>query len=126
MVAAHAWDIVGALRSGCTAAFIPGGHHRVWRQPVDLRLVEQQEECAVVADAVLRITSVEPSVGDPGLVQPGQPGVGPFPQLVQRPELDGVRRAGLGAGRLLPDAEPVVAQRALPRPTVLFALVDDP
>src|SRR5256885_4089145 len=46
-------------------------------------------------------------------------------QLVQRAVLDGLRRAGLGAGRCEAVADPVVAQRALPRPAVVLTLVDD-
>src|SRR6185437_13191805 len=52
--------------------------------------------------------------------------LGPLAQLVKRAELDRVRRARLGAGRLKAVADPVVAQRALPGAAVLLALVDDP
>src|SRR5262249_12387189 len=45
---------------------------------------------------------------------------GPFPQFVQRAELDRLGRAGLGAGRGQAVADPVVAQRALVRAAVGF------
>ena len=45
-------------------------------------------------------------------------------QLVERAELDRVRRARLGAGRLEAAAQPVVAHRALPGPAVVLAAVD--
>src|SRR3954454_15470663 len=51
--------------------------------------------------------------------------IGPLAQLVQRAELDRVGRARLGARRLRPDPEPVVAERALPGAAVVLPLVDD-
>ena len=61
----------------------------------------------------------------PGLVQLADPLLGPLPQLVQRAELDRLGRAGLGAGRAQPVADPVVAQRALVRAAVGLAPRDD-
>src|SRR5207247_213519 len=58
--------------------------------------------------------------------QLAQPGRGALAQFVQRPELDRLGRAGLRAGRRHARPQPVVAQRALPRPAVALALVDHP
>jgi len=106
-------------------AEVAGGHDRVRRQPVDLGLVEQQEERAVAADAVLRVAPVEPGDVDPSLVQLGQPPVGALAQLGQLAELDRLGGAGLGARGRLALLEPVVAERALERPAVVLAQVDD-
>ena len=100
-------------------------HDRVGRQPVDLRLVQQQEERACSADPVVRVLSVEPCRRVPVRVQYLQPGLRDLPQLVQRPELDGIGRARRGAGRLEAAPQPVIAHRALPRPAVVLAPVDD-
>ena len=105
---------------------VAGGDDGVRRQSVHLGLVEQQEERAVAADAVLRVVAVEPCVGDAGVVQLGDP-------RLRRARA--VRRAGpnwmdsvgtgLGAGGFLAGAEPVVAHGALERPAVVGALLDD-
>src|SRR6266545_2917741 len=53
---------------------------------------------------------------------------GPLDELrerAQRSILDGLGRARRGAGRHQPVTDPVVAQRALPRPPVALTLVDD-
>src|SRR5205823_5006603 len=50
-----------------------------------------------------------------------EPRVGALAQLVERPELDRVGRAGLRAGRLVTALEPVVAERALPDAAVLLS-----
>ena len=44
-----------AARRAATSGQVARGHHRVRRQAVDLGLVEQQEERAVAADAVVRV-----------------------------------------------------------------------
>ena len=62
----------------------------------------------------------------PGLLQLGQPVLGALAQLGQLAELDRVRRAGLRAGGLLVVLEAVVAERALPHPAVVLALVEHP
>ena len=46
------------------AGQIPGGDDRVGRQPVDLGVVEQQEEGADPADAVAGVGAVKPGAGD--------------------------------------------------------------
>ena len=58
-------------------------------------------------------------------MQPLDPGLGALAQLVERPELDRLGGAGLGAGRLLALLEAVVAQGALEDPAIVLALVDD-
>ena len=50
----------------------------------------------------------------------------PLPQLVQRAELDRVRRARFRTRRLQAVVQPVVAHRALPRPAVTLAPFDHP
>ena len=81
---------------------VPGGDDRIGRQAVDLRLVQQQEERARAADAVVRVVAVQPRLRHARLVQVGHPLLRPFAQLVERAELDGLGRAGLGAGRFRP------------------------
>src|SRR5580692_8093018 len=103
------------------AGQVPGGDHRVGRQAVYLWLVEQQEERPGAADAVVRVVQVELGVVLSGRAQVRHPQRGPLAELVQRAELDGIGRAGLGAGGLHPRTQPVVAQRALVRLPVLLA-----
>src|SRR6266567_3022080 len=105
---------------------VAGGDDRIGRQSVDLRLVEQQEERAVAGYAVARVLAVQPSLRHARPVHLREAPPGPLAELIQRAELDGVGRAGLRAGRLHPDLEPVVAQRALEGTPVVLALVDDP
>src|SRR5207302_2033269 len=50
-----------------------------------------------------------------------QPRVGALSQLLERSELDRLRRAGLRTRRLVAPLEAVVAERALPDPPVLLA-----
>jgi hypothetical protein len=100
---------------------VAGGDHRVGRQAVHLGLVEQQEKRPAAADAVRRVVQVQLRVLLARRVQVLDPQPGPFAQLVKRAELDGLGRAGLGAGRLHAGAEPVVAQRALVCLAVLLA-----
>src|SRR5581483_532477 len=87
--------------------------------------VEQQEERAEAADAVVRVAAVElravPALGG----ELREPCVRALPQLVERPELDRLRRARLRARRLVPALQPVVAERALPdAPVRLLAALD--
>ena len=95
-------------------------HDRVGRQSVDLGLVEEEEERAEAADAVLGVAAVElravPALG----LELREPRVGALPQLLERPELDRLRRARLRARRLVAALEPVVAERALPDAAVLL------
>ena len=95
-------------------------HDRVRRQPVDLGLVEQQEERAEAADAVVRVAAVERAPFQPLGRELREPRVGALAQLVERAELDRVRRARLRARRLVAAFQPVVAERALPDAAVLF------
>ena len=96
---------------------VPGGDHRVRRQPVHLGLVEQQEERPAAADAVVRVVASRAAPRScPAACSCASRLRGPLAQLVQRAELDRVGRARLGAGGLHAGAEPVVAQRALPAP----------
>ena len=102
------------------------GHDRVGRQPVDLGLVEQQEERAVAADAVVGVVRRRAAPrSTPASCSCSTRRAGALAQLLQLAELDRVGRARLGAGRLLPDAEPVVAERALEDAPVVLALVED-
>src|SRR3954451_21998279 len=102
------------------------GVDRVRRQPVDLGLVEEQEEGAEASDPVVVVGPVQPRLALPGRGQALKPGLGALAQLVESAELDRVRRAGLRAGRLLARAEAVVAERALPDAAVVLALVEHP
>ena len=63
---------------------VPGGDHRVRRQAVDLRLVEQQEERAVAADAVVGSWPYSRASVTPRVVQRVDPLRGPVAQLVER------------------------------------------
>jgi hypothetical protein len=118
----------GASRSGRLpeGRQVAGGGHRVGREAVHLGLVEQQEEGAGAADPVSLVAQVELGAVHPGPVQLAQALVGPGLQLVELPELDRLGRAGVRAGRFQVVPEPVVAERALPRPAVVLAPVDDP
>ena len=90
------------------------GDDRVRRQPVDLGLVEQQEERAVAADAVVGVVAVQPRLARrPASCSCSTRPAGALAQLVELAELDRVGRARLRAGRLLADLEPVIAERAL-------------
>src|SRR5437879_6915151 len=92
----------------------------VGRQPVDLGIVEEQEERAEAADAVVGIPAVQlrpvPALG----MQLLEPRVRALAQLVERAELDRRGRAGLRACGLVSALEPVVAKRALPHSPVFL------
>src|SRR5204862_5441709 len=75
---------------------------------------------AEAADTVLGIAAVELRAVPALPLELGQPRVGALPQLVERPELDRVRRTGLRAGGLVAALEPVVAEGALPDAPVLL------
>jgi hypothetical protein len=92
---------------------VGGGHDGVGREPVDLGLVEQQEERARPAHAALGVLGVQLGVHHPCRLQGGDALLGSFPELVDVAELDRLRRTGLGAGRRLVVEQPVVAERAL-------------
>ena len=115
-VAAAASAVVRHISGRCRRR-----HDRVRRQAVDLGLVEQQEERAEAADAVVRVAAVEPRArSSPRASSFAEPLVGALAQLVERPELDRVGRARLRARRLVAALEPVVAERALPDAAVLL------
>src|SRR5205814_6207190 len=78
---------------------VPGGYHRIRWQPVHLRLVEQEEERAGAADAVVRVGAVELRAGLALLVESREAGLSALAQLVERPVLDRLGRARLGTGR---------------------------
>ena len=87
---------------------VPGRHDRVRRQPVDLGLVQQQEERTVAADAVVRVGSVQARSGSP-LARAGSPPARP-PARAARP----ARRTGWSrSGR--PWRRPVPGRRAAGR-----------
>src|SRR6185437_1569765 len=121
----------GEKGSGCPGSDAPhrgsiaGRHDRVRRQAVDLGLVEQQEHRAGAADAVVGVLAVEAGLRDAPLVELFDPVRRALAQLVEFAELDGLSRAGLGAGRLHPVVKSVVAQRALVRRAIEGAPVDD-
>ena len=101
------------------AGQVPGRHDRVGRQPVHLGLVEQQEERAGAADAVVRVARRRGGRrSSPALVQRSHPRSAARPQLVERAELDRVGRARLRARGLQAVLQAVVAERALPRAPV--------
>src|SRR2546430_8102503 len=81
-------------------------------QAVHLGLVHQQVEGVQTAERSSRARAVQLRVDALGL-ELGDPFLGAGPQLGNRPELDRVGGAGLGARRLEPYLQPVVAQRAL-------------
>ena len=95
---------LAAARPTCfqDAGQVAGGDHLIRRQAVHLGLVQQQEERPAAADAVVRVVQVELGVVLAGLAQVRHPQRGPLAELVQRPELDGLGRAGLGAGGSIP------------------------
>src|SRR4051794_32024154 len=103
---------------------MPGGDDRIGRQPIGLGLVHQQEERPESTDAVVWVMAVEPGVGMAAIVQLTLACRSTFKELVQLAELDRVRGASLGTGRLHIVLQPVVAERALPHTTVLLALVE--
>ena len=114
--AAAASAVVRQSRGRCAV-----GDDRVGRQPVDLRLVEQQEERAEAADAVVRVVAVEPRRrSSRSRLELREPLVGALAQLVELAELDRVGRARLRARRLVAALQPVVAERALPDAPVLL------
>src|SRR5699024_6020364 len=92
---------------------------------VHLGLVQQEEERPITSDPVLGVLTVEACGGDPGLVQIRQTSVSTLPEFVEVAELDGFGGAGLGTGRFHAVTDPVVAQGALPGPSVLLPAVDD-
>src|ERR1017187_124106 len=92
---------------------IPRGDHRVGRQPVDLRLIEQEEERPGATDAVIGIGAVELRLGDARGVERIDSVLRAHTQLIQIAVLDRLRRACLRAGRGHAVSETVVAQGAL-------------
>src|SRR5207248_6774367 len=84
----------------------------------------QQEEGAEAADAIVGVRPVEPGFGLAPGVQRGHALARPLPQLVHRPELDRLRRAGHRARRLQAAPLTVVAERALERPAVAGTALD--
>src|SRR6266550_4272960 len=94
-------------------------HDRIGRQPVDLWLVQQQEERSEPSDAVVRIPAVQLRAVPAGLLKLVQAFVGALAELAELAELDRVGRARLRASRLVPALEAVVAERALPDAPVL-------
>src|ERR671932_1809869 len=88
---------------------VAGGVDGVRRQPVDLGLVEEEEERSEASYAVVRIVSVEARLRDACLDEPLVALTRPRDQLVERTELDGVGRACLRARRLEAVLKAVVA-----------------
>src|SRR5256884_1016460 len=84
----------------------------VRRQPVHLRLVDQQVERVQPAERSRRARAVQLRVDALGL-ELRHALLRPRAKLGDRAELNRIGRAGLGARRLEPDLQPVVAQRAL-------------
>ena len=83
------------------------------RQAVDLGLVEQQVERVQAAEDLV-VVPVEPGVAiAPGRGAARRRRLGPRPQLLDRPELDRRRRAGLGTGGDEVVLEPVVAEACI-------------
>src|SRR5262249_33969738 len=104
---------------------VTAGELRLARQAVYLRFVSQQVEGIEPAQHGF-IGAVE---GGPPLAQFMQLLHAAFGALVQFPdgaELDGISRAGFGAGRLHAALQPVVAQRALLRRIRYWVNVNDP
>src|SRR5581483_9701838 len=87
-------------------------------------IVEQQEEGTGAADPVVGVAQVELSAVPALRLQLVEPRVGAPAELVERPELDRLRRAGLRACRLVAALQAVVAERALPDPAVLLLAED--
>src|SRR3989454_332099 len=101
-------------REGGAPAEGPRRQLRVRRQPVHLRLVHQQVERVEAAQRPVRLGAVQLRLHAlrAELVHAL---VGPRAQLRDRAELDRVGRTRLGAGRLEPHLQAVVAQRAFLR-----------
>src|SRR5260370_38343385 len=72
----------------------------------------RSEEEGVQSAVDLVVAAVQLSLGDALRLERCQPDVGRLLELGQRPELDGLRGAGLGAGRLEPALQAVVAAAA--------------
>src|SRR5438067_922856 len=72
------------------------------------------------AAAVVRFAAVEPGAVPVLRLELLEPLLGALAELVERPELDRVGRASLGAGRFVAPLEPVVAESALPDAAVLL------
>src|SRR6266704_6118606 len=97
---------------------------RVRGQAVDLGLVHQEIEGVQSAQRPVGVVTVEPGV-DALRLELLDALLGPSAQLDDRPELDRVGRARLGARRLEPDAHAVVAERAFLRRARHGVHVDD-
>src|SRR5581483_7242261 len=93
---------------------------RVGREPVHLGIVEQKEEGAEAADAVFGVAAVQLRAVPSFVLELCEPIVRACAQLLERAELDRLRRAGLRARRLVTALQPVVAERALPHAPVLL------
>src|SRR5437868_4248279 len=91
---------------------VRGRQLRMARQPVDLGLVHEEIEGVQPAERSGRACAVELR-GDALGLELSDALLGAGPQLGDRPELDRVGGTGLGARRLEPHLEPVVAQGAL-------------
>ena len=92
------------------------------------RLGEQEERAEAARQLLVGVVTgaVQVRALEPAPVQLGDAPRGDVDELVVRAELDRVRRAGFGAGRLEPVLEPVVAERALAGAPVDLVAVDDP
>src|SRR5262249_60133977 len=86
------------------------------RRPVPAGRVGEQEDRPDPADAVAGVPPVQPRAAPALGLELLEPPVGALPELVDRPELDRVRGARLGARRLVVALEAVVAEGALPHP----------
>src|SRR5687767_1349196 len=93
---------------------ITGRQLRIGRQPVHFRLVDEQIEGVEPAEHLL-IGAVEIRPRLASLMQLLHALLRSFAQFADRSELDRIRRTRLGAGRLQPALQPVVAERALLR-----------
>src|SRR5207237_3358945 len=104
----------GRARHGEAPALgeVRGRQLRMTRQPVDLGLVNEEIEGVQPAERSGRAGAVELR-GDALGLELSDALLGAGPQLGDRPELDRVGGTGLGARRLEPHLEPVVAQGAL-------------
>src|SRR5699024_10701676 len=79
-----------------------------------------EEERPITSDPVRGVLTVEACGGDPGLVQVRQTPVSTLLEFVAVADLDGFGETGLGTSRFHTITDPVVAQGALPGPSVLF------
>src|SRR6266487_4798947 len=85
-------------REAATALQVPAGKLRVFRQTVDLRLIHEEIERIETTERAFRVVAVQPGALLALGFELHQTLVRPLAQLGDRPELDRIGGARLGAG----------------------------